>query len=382
MHASPTATPRFSAGHGAGPGWSEAVEACLARLGAVPPGANLGFVYATDELAGDLTHLVARLRQATGVMHWVGTVGTGICASNREYYEEPAVAVMLGSFPTDSFRVFSPIRDSFHEFITTHGPWYFRDEPHFGIVHGDPRNPAVPQLITHLADQLNSAYLVGGLTSSAGHYAQIADQVTEGGLSGVLFAPRVKVASGLTQGCTPIGPVHVISECQRNIAIRIDDRPALDVFLEDIGEILARDLNKVAGYIFAGLPIRGTDVGDYLVRNLIGIDTRHRLLAIGDHLRVGDELMFCRRDGNSARMDLSRMVRDVKRRAGPAPCGAVYFSCLGRGRSLFGEHSEELELIAAELGSTPLVGFFCNGEISHNRLYGYTGVLTVFLESA
>jgi small ligand-binding sensory domain FIST len=25
------------------------------------------------------------------------------------------------------------------------------------------------------------------------------------------------------------------------------------------------------------------------------------------------------------------------------------------------------------------VGFFCNGEISHNRLYGYTGVLTLFL---
>jgi hypothetical protein len=25
-----------------------------------------------------------------------------------------------------------------------------------------------------------------------------------------------------------------------------------------------------------------------------------------------------------------------------------------------------------------LVGFFANGEIYHNRLYGYTGVLTVF----
>jgi small ligand-binding sensory domain FIST len=25
----------------------------------------------------------------------------------------------------------------------------------------------------------------------------------------------------------------------------------------------------------------------------------------------------------------------------------------------------------------PLAGFFANGEISHNRLYGYTGVLTL-----
>ena len=27
----------------------------------------------------------------------------------------------------------------------------------------------------------------------------------------------------------------------------------------------------------------------------------------------------------------------------------------------------------------PLVGFYANGEISNNRVYGYTGVLTLFL---
>ena len=29
-------------------------------------------------------------------------------------------------------------------------------------------------------------------------------------------------------------------------------------------------------------------------------------------------------------------------------------------------------------GDPALVGFFCNGEISRDRLYGYTGVLTLF----
>ena len=56
----------------------------------------------------------------------------------------------------------------------------------------------------------------------------------------------------------------------------------------------------------------------------------------------------------------------------------MYYSCLGRGASLFGPDSAELKLIEQELGEFPLVGFFCNGEISHNRLYGYTGVLTLF----
>jgi small ligand-binding sensory domain FIST len=46
---------------------------------------------------------------------------------------------------------------------------------------------------------------------------------------------------------------------------------------------------------------------------------------------------------------------------------------------MFGPNSEELNSLRKELGDFPLAGFFCNGEISNNRLYGYTGVLTLFL---
>ena len=53
-------------------------------------------------------------------------------------------------------------------------------------------------------------------------------------------------------------------------------------------------------------------------------------------------------------------------------------SCLGRGANLFGEDSEELKQIRDELGDFPLVGFYANGEGSQDRLYGYTGVLTLF----
>jgi small ligand-binding sensory domain FIST len=45
---------------------------------------------------------------------------------------------------------------------------------------------------------------------------------------------------------------------------------------------------------------------------------------------------------------------------------------------MFGEDSVEMKTIRQELGDIPLVGFFANGEISHNRLYGFTGVLTLF----
>ncbi len=36
-------------------------------------------------------------------------------------------------------------------------------------------------------------------------------------------------------------------------------------------------------------------------------------------------------------------------------------------------------MLRDQIGEMSLVGFFCNGEILHNRVYGYTGVLLLFL---
>ncbi len=129
----------------------------------------------------------------------------------------------------------------------------------------------------------------------------------------------------------------------------------------------------------AAFPVAGSDRADYMVRNLVGLDGERGLLAIGAPLEDGQRVMFCRRDGQTARDDLARMLGELKRRATTPAKGAVYFSCLGRGPHMFGAPSAELAAIQDELGEVPLVGFFCNGEISHNRVYGYTGVLSLFL---
>jgi small ligand-binding sensory domain FIST len=166
---------------------------------------------------------------------------------------------------------------------------------------------------------------------------------------------------------------------QRNIIITLDDKPALEVMKQDIGELLARDLNRIGGTVFVGLPIGGSDTGDYMVRNLVGLDPGRGLVAIGDLVETGMKMMFCRRDAASAIEDMGRMLTSMKEGLYTKPRGGVYYSCLGRGASLFGPGSEELKMIEAAFGEFPLVGFFCNGEISHNRLYGYTGVLTLFV---
>ncbi len=367
-------TPVFRSAHASAPAWQSAAEDCLAQLSGPP--ASLGFLYVTDVLTTHVAAILEFFRQRTGCPHWVGTVGIGICVNGHEYLDEPAMAVMLGEFSPGAFKVFSGVRSADDLEIKR---FTCGDRPaNFAIVHADPRNNEVPELIKGLAAKLDSGFVVGGLTSSRQQNLQIADKLTEGGISGVMFADDVTVATRLTQGCSPIGPQRVITQAQRNIIVKIDGRPALDVLKEDVGERLARDLNRLGGVIFAGLPITGTDTGDYLVRNLVGIDPARGIVAIGDLVENGSPIMFCRRDTKAATEDMTRMLDSMKQGLYTQPRGGVYYSCLGRGASLFGRESEELKMIKDAFGDFPLVGFFCNGEISHNRLYGYTGVLTLF----
>ena len=369
---------RFLLGHGSGQPPGRLVEDCLHQIGDVPDEANFGFIYATDTLASKLDDILVALKGRTGIEHWSGAVGLGVSATGQEYYDQPALSIMVATFPEAAFRTVPLQHADINQFIGATGDWLKNDEAYFGILHGDPTNPQAPALISSLAMEVPNAFFVGGLTSSGAVNAQVADTVVSGGISGVLFSSGVPVATGHTQGCTPFTPKRDITACERNIIIELDNRPALDVFKEDVGEMIAKDLNRIAGYIFAGFPLPGSDTGDYMVRNLVGIDQGNRLIAVGELLTEGSKIMFCRRDGNTARQDLLRMLTDIKGRINATPKGAVYYSCTGRGRYQFGDNSEELKLIRAELGDLPLVGFFANGEIFHNRLYGYTGVLTIF----
>ena len=369
---------QFLSGHSSGQTPRQLLKDCLNQIGQVPASANLGFIYATHTLAPKLGIIVDTLKQRTGIAHWCGSVGLGVSATGQEYYDQPALVIMIATFPEGAFKPLPVQTGDVGEFIAGAGDWLKNDEFYFGILHADPDNTQAPSMITALAQNIPNAFFVGGLSSSANANVQVADEVVSGGVSGVLFSSEVPVATGHTQGCTPFSPRHVITACERNIIIELDNRPALDVFKEDVGEVIARDMQRVAGYIFAGFPIRGADTNDYLVRNLLGIDTGNRLLAIAQLVNEDDEIMFCRRDGNTASQDMQRMLSDIKSRLSEQPRGAVYYSCTGRGRHQFGPNSEELNLIRAELGDLPLVGFFANGEIFHNRLYGYTGVLTVF----
>ncbi len=412
----------FPFGHATHPQWQMAAALTLAQLRAhmaLPQYAShptLALLYITDHYVAEaqdiLEYLAAELPLVTD---WSGTVGVGICANNVEYFDEPAMAVMLLDLPADQYRVFSGV-----------SPLGLAFEAHTALVHADGATPDIAELVHELAHRTDAGFLFGGLASSrstsvqfaiaadgniSGHGA--ASGVFRGGLSGVAFSSSVHMVSRVTQGCAPVAPARCVTQSDRNLILRLDDQPALQVMLADLGISLEQPqqaLEVVRATLVGLAPASGTLVqqtgnfgNDVLVRHIIGLDPARSGVAVADLVEQGMHAAFCRRNLQAARADLVRICAEIREEleseelssAGVVPqadaaatgwqaarriLGAVYVSCTGRGGPHFGAPSAELQLLRRTLGEVPLVGFFAAGEIAHDRLYGYTGVLTVFTD--
>jgi len=357
---------RFRLAHATGEDWQAAAGACAGELGRieVPPGRRpLGFVYVTDLWAQHLHAIADALKAATGVADWVGTTGIGACATGAEYFAVPALVALVGDFPAGGVRLLAGDGAAAGAV--------------FGVVHGDPRRREVLQALADTAER-SGAFLVGALASSRGGYAHVAGGPVDAALSGALFGEEVAVATALTQGCSPLGPAHQVTAADDETVLALDGEPALKVLAADLQAAGITEASRLAGGLFAAFPIAGSDMGDYLVRNLVDIDPSNGGITVAHRPLVGDTLAFCRRDAEAARADLARMLVRLKARAA-APRGGVYFSCVARGPNLFGPRAQEMNAIRDALGDVPLAGFFANGEISAGRLYTHTGVLALFL---
>ncbi len=332
---------------------------------------GLGILYATDVLAPHYPAIIARLIRQTGVRHWAGTVGMGIIAGSEEVFERPAAAALVLDIATADACPFGPAATA--PLAAAQG-WIASRRPSLGLVHADPSTPRLAGMLEEMGEA-SGAFLVGGLASGRGSLPQAGAGIGEGGVSGVLFAPEVAVSTGLTQGCVGVGPYHTVTAADRNMVLELDGEPALKVLSAD----LERAGQAAGGSLHVAFPVEGSDTGDFTVRNLIGGDRDTGAVAIGDLVAAGDRLMLVRRDAEAAGQDLGRLAGRLARHLGNRPPRAgIYVSCLARGPNLFGAGDHEVAAIRATLGEFPLVGFFANGEISRGRLYGYTGVLTLF----
>jgi len=411
----------FPYGHATHPQWQMAAALVLAQLRAqmalhgYATNPTLALLYITDHYADEAQDILEFLSgELPLVTDWSGTVGIGISANNVEYFDEPALAVMLLELPTDQYRIFSGV-----------APLGLGFEVNSALVHADGATPDVSELIAELALRTDAGFLFGGLSSSRSRSVQFAvaadgnisgqgaaSGVFSGGMSGVAFGPGVGLVSRVTQGCKPVSKARTVTAADGNLILELDGEPALDVLLADLNITLDKPQEAIeavratlVGLVEAGDELvrqTGNFGNDVTVRHIIGLDPARRGVAVADHVQPETRMAFCQRNTQAARADLMRICAEIREELEPvemplqtasalaaseleaAPhlarriAGAVYVSCVGRGGPHFGGPSAELQLVRKALGDVPLVGFFAGGEIAYDHLYGYTGVLTVF----
>lgn len=357
--------------------------------------ANLAIAFVSPHHAAQFDRLPALLGDALGDALLLGCSAGGVIGGGRELEQCPAVSVTAAFLPGVDIAPLRIVPEALPALGADAAAWHRltdvdpQERPHF-ILLPDPFSFEAERLVLGLDAAYPGATTVGGVASGGrqpgSHALYLGDAVHRAGLVGVALSGNLAVDTIVAQGCRPIGEPMFVTAAERNVIRGLDGRPPLAV-LEALHEHLdPRDRQLARHSLFLGIVMKEDRVeyhqGDFLIRNLVGIDASSGALAIGALVESGAVVQFHLRDAATSAEDLTTLLRRHRAAATTPAQGALLFSCLGRGQFLYGHPDHDSAAFRQELGEVPLGGFFCNGEIGpvHGTtfLHGYTSAFALF----
>ena len=259
------------------------------------------------------------------------------------------------------------------------------------LLLADPFTFPTGSLIRGLDYAYPTSTKIGGLASGANRPGQnvllLSDQAHFSGAIGIALQGNVALEPIVAQGCRPIGPIMCITNCNQNILNELDGQPALEVLQAVYRTLPQEDRSLATHSLFLGIAMdtfsESLGAGNFLVRNLLGLDPSTGAIGIGETLQEGQLVRFHLRDRHTSREELVALLEPYRGYYRENPnSGCLLFSCLGRGQGLYGVPNHDSDVFAQHLGNVPLTGFFCNGEIgpvgTETFLHGYTSSFGIF----
>jgi small ligand-binding sensory domain FIST len=376
--------------------WESALTRVLNETRGPRPDATLLFVGA--DYAEQLPAIVQRAWRESGAPILIGCTGIGVIGPERELERVPALAVLHLTLPGS---LLWPVRFT-QEMIdagTESEAWRRRVgvnavDVNGWLVFADPFHLDAEALIGALAGAYAGAPIVGGLASPGPlerrTWVFLNGDVLADGAVGLGIGGDYGVLPLVSQGCEPIGEAWTITGVQDHWIESISNRPAVDVLVETLEQLPEDARPRARQNLLVGIAAdeyrHEFGRGDFLVRNLIGLDRGSGALAIGALPRLGQTIQFQVRDAATADLDLVLMLDDLRQRlGGRKPIAGVLNSCNGRGIGLFGSSHHDAAAIGRKLGPLPLAGLFCAGEIgpvgTTPFLHGLTASLGVIVRN-
>jgi len=364
--------------------------------------ADLLVVFVSPHHASRYRELPRLLQAALPHQTLLGCSAGGVIGGGHEVEERPGLAITAALLPGVTCTPFAISSEDLPDSDAGPRVWHealgIPPDPrsHF-ILLADPFSLPAEDLLAGLDYAYPSSQKVGGLASAARRPGEnalyLADRTVNAGAVGVALAGNIAIDTVVAQGCRPVGKAMQITRADRNVLVELDGQSPLKAVVDMLSSLSPADQKLAQRALLLGIVmddmISTPEPGDFLIRNIIGVDQQRGLLAIGELLREGQLVQFHLRDATTAAEDLSGVL---SRYAGEASSGsargALLFSCLGRGVHLYGRPDHDTDLFRTALGGLPLGGFFCNGEIGPvggaTRLHGFTSSFGIFrpLESS
>jgi len=344
-------------------------------------------------------HLAAAERLALDACELLGTEnllgcnGEAIAGVGREVENEPAMSLWTAAWPEVTTSLLHL------EFERTPEGGVIQGWPDelagewpagtFLLLLGEPFSFPVDLLLERFNEDRPGVPIVGGMASgshSPGENRLLFGRETfrEGAVAALVRGP-VRLRTVVSQGCRPIGRHYVVTKAERNIIYELGGRPALLQLKELFDTLPNREQVLVQSGVHVGRVVSEYqdrfEQGDFLVRNVVGIDPNAGAIAVGDYIRPGQTVQFHVRDQETATAELKQLLAAAQA-AGPAPAGALLFTCNGRGTRLFQQPHHDAAALAHAFGNIPLAGFFAGGEVGpiagQNFLHGFTASVALF----
>lgn len=380
--------------------WRDALAEALAQTGPLRGGeADLLFLFASAAYAGDFDQLLAEAAAATRARVLIGCSGQGVIGLAREIEDEPALSLLALRLPGAVLRP-AHITQADLERYPRPEQWHtltgIPQSVNALLLFADPFTLDAERLLAVLSHAYPGIPLVGGMASGDQDRRQthlfLNGDVYDHGAVALALGGAYMVRTIVSQGATPIGEPWIITGAEGQVIHTIARRPAYEVLVETLRELPAEMQARARDNLLVGLAMDEYQQefrrGDFLIRNLLGVDRDSGALVVSALPGVGQTVQFQIRDAAAASEDLHAMLGAVTATQGEQPVAALLCACNGRGVGLFGTPGHDARTLAERLGPIPVVGLFCNGEIgpvgSRNFLHGFTAsiALVVPRESA
>lgn len=333
-------------------------------------------------IAGDLDGLVAEVVAAVPEGTPVAGCTTAGELSGRGTTEEGVVAVALGGEGIEA-----AVSVGAHASTDQRGAGAAAAASVLGL-----RKPnralllLTPGLVAHLEEIVRGAYGLAGATvpiiggaagdslTLSGSFQFTGGAVQRDAVVGIGIGSDGPIGWSMQHGWHRTGEPMTVTTSNGARLEMLDDRPALDAYLERLGAPAetyedAAALNRFALVHPLGLErVSGEDI-----RVPGEVDYDERALVCTAEVPPGALVWLMEGDEVSVFESAARACEQARERlGGEAPIGAIVFDCVGRRLVLGTSLAKEAEAVAGALGDVPFGGFFTYGEIARAR--GSSGV--------